>query len=70
MYDNGLTSYVSQDQFRPDKTIRRDEASKFVTKFSQAILLQEQQENSDCYMFNDIPKKSNLKDYIIQACEL
>lgn len=70
MYDNGLTSYVSQDQFRPDKTIRRDEASKFVTKFSQAILLQEQQENSDCYIFNDIPKKSNLKDYIIQACEL
>lgn len=70
MYDNWLTDYDTKSQFKPEKNIRRDEAAKFITNFAQTIFKQQWQENSLCYMFNDIPNKSKLRDYVIQSCEL
>jgi len=70
MYDNSLSDYSNSDSFKPTKNIRRDEAAKFITKFSQTFLQQRWQENSICYMFNDIPTKNKLRQYIIQSCEL
>jgi hypothetical protein len=70
MYDNWLTDYSNKAQFRPDKNIRRDEAAKFITNFAQTILGEQWEENSICYMFNDVPNKNKLRDYVIQSCEL
>ncbi|MEI8252887.1 MAG: hypothetical protein WCG25_03975 [bacterium] len=40
MYDNSLSDYSNSDSFKPTKNIRRDEAAKFITKFSQTFLQQ------------------------------
>lgn len=70
MYDKGLTDYNTKAQFKSEKNIRRDEASKFITEFAQTVLEKQWTESSICYMFSDVPNSNKLRDYMVQSCEL
>lgn len=70
MYNNWLSDYWNIPTFKPEKNIRRDEVAKFITIFADTILDQQWEETPTCYTFTDIPEKNNLKNYIIQSCEL
>jgi len=38
MYENGLTVFSTSATFHPERSIRRDEAAKFIAIFAQNIL--------------------------------
>ena len=69
MYDNWLSLYSTSATFKPDKSIRRDEAAKFITICANVILNPQWKESPECYTLNDV-KTNNLQTYIIQSCEL
>ena len=70
MYENGLTVFSTSAAFHPERSIRRDEAAKFIAIFAQNILGQSWNPNPACHTFNDVAQTNTLKDSIVKACEL
>lgn len=70
LYENGLTVFSTSATFHPERSIRRDEAAKFMVIFAENILDEQSEEDPACDTFTDIAQTNSLKEYIIQACDL
>jgi hypothetical protein len=69
-YDEGLTSFDTTSTFRPNDTLRRDEAAKFFDEFMDTNGIIGYPNGSSTCSFYDINKsRSDLKDYVIDACK-
>ena len=66
MYENGLTRYQTEAEFRGDDNITRGEASKFVNEYAMLLWLEK---NYDQCEFSDIAGyDSTLLPHIAEAC--
>lgn len=71
MYQNGLTIHDNSISFKPNKSIRRDEAAKFFVEFAKLIWKTNYVKNDNECNFQDINKSwSKLKDYVVRSCKL
>lgn len=70
-YENGLTKFQTSDSFKPNNSLRRDEAAKFFLEF---VYINKSNEDIAYYDdakcdFQDINKsRSDLKKYVEDAC--
>lgn len=70
MYNSGLTMYSTIEDFLPNNTMTREEASKFFSVFAKTIFNKTEDISNTC-SFKDISKAdSTLKDSINSACRL
>jgi hypothetical protein len=69
LYTNKLTKYPQIDQFRPEWTITRGEAAKFMVAFAILMDKPKIKSSSEC-QFSDISDYDpTLTEYIIASCE-
>jgi hypothetical protein len=70
-YEKGLTSYNTSTAFKPNDTLRRDEAAKFLVEFAG---LKEKAPTHNYNLscdFKDINNaRSDLKSYVNTACQM
>jgi hypothetical protein len=70
-YTKKLTNYVATSDFKPDTTIRRDEASKFFVTFAKFVGKTSYTVDAKQCQFSDLHNAwSDLKDIIIESCRL
>ena len=70
MYEQGLTMYDNIEEFLPDKTMTREEASKFFSVFAEKEFNKVESSNRSCD-FNDIKNSDpTLRKSITSACKL
>jgi hypothetical protein len=67
MYENKLTQITDVENFRPQDSITRAEASKFIAKYATIAGLEKQ--NTTCSFRDTIGFDSSLVPYITEACE-
>lgn len=70
MYNQGLTMYDNIEQFLPNNTMTREEASKFFSVFAQKEYSKTEDSNKKC-SFYDIKKADpTLRNNIVSSCRL
>lgn len=70
MNQQWLTIFDSPDSFMSDGWLRRDEAAKFFVNYAIKVLNKEIIEDKDCSFKDANQARPDLKDVIIQACQL
>ncbi|MBQ7073735.1 hypothetical protein IJM86_01440 [bacterium] len=67
MYDQGITSFNTSDEYLPFETPTREQIAKMIDKFATAMNLTTIR-NTDC-SFTDI-ENSVFKESIVKVCQL
>lgn len=68
LYDNGLTTFSTRASFRPDDSITREQAAKFISQFMEKVKGIEPEMDPLC-SFSDAGDATNtLLPYIRQLC--
>ena len=70
MYENGMTSYSTQEDFRPFDNLTREQAAHFYANFAESVLGTERDTNADCNFADLDEADPSLTDSIVKACEM
>ena len=70
MYKNSLTRYSDSASFMPDRSITREEASRFMTEFAERIMKKQPVNIFNCNFFDAYSFDYTLKDRIYRSCQL
>ena len=71
LYQNGLTQYTTSTAFSANRTIRRDEASKFFSQFATNILKNTSRITKPaCGKFSDLTMQNTMRGFVVDSCVL
>lgn len=70
MYDQGLTMYDNIEQFLPNNTMTREEASKFYSVFSQKEFNKKESTSLPCKFYDINKANPTLRNTIVSSCKL
>lgn len=70
-YTKKLTSFLATEDFKPNNSIRRDEAAKFFVNFAKLVGKTKYTVNANQCQFSDLNKAwSDLRNIITESCKL